>query len=98
RWPRDWSSDVCSSDLRRLRQRNGDRFAAEDGRAPLFANPPCGSAAGELRQPPIAFRQQRLTPIDAVAVRTEQVNVAALRPRRDRSEERRVGKEGRARE
>src|SRR5207253_3325901 len=66
RWPRDWSSDVCSSDLERL---HGHRLF-EGKVADVARRTVGGFARGEAR----------IEGIGAV-----------------RSEERRVGKEGRAR-
>src|SRR5690625_7208081 len=66
RWPRDWSSDVCSSDLSPMMSRTCSRTAS--------------------RVTPRASRALAPTP-----------SASWIRPSRMRSEERRVGKEYRAR-
>src|SRR5690625_5997711 len=43
RWPRDWSSDVCSSDLR---LRAGDSFVFDAGRQHLYVNETDAPAKG----------------------------------------------------
>src|SRR5207253_4122129 len=83
-WPRDWSSDVCSSDL---------CFAAALS-AQVFAAFRAGDreGAGKL--------QERLAPLDREVV--GKLGPAGVKAAMDavgggRSEERRVGKEGRSR-
>src|SRR5690625_7981605 len=50
RWPRDWSSDVCSSDLRVRRQQVvddiGQRLAVELGAVAQFQRGHAGATAG----------------------------------------------------
>src|SRR5439155_8625125 len=82
RWPRDWSSDVCSSDLLVREPEDGVLLPAGDvaawaaAIAALAANP----ARRERRAPAMPVRTMR----DAAA-------------KMARSEERRVGKECRSR-
>src|SRR5437870_7935277 len=75
RWPRDWSSDVCSSDLHQIPL----KMVHSGGVAPN--NEEFGEVRPNLRTP----------------VRTWGSTWLELRPKERRSEERRVGKEGRAR-
>src|SRR5207253_4361930 len=86
RWPRDWSSDVCSSDLRNRGDRRDRReiflsaffsavFAVFSYRRAL-AGARAGAGAADVQQ---GDRADHLAPLCP------------------RSEERRVGKEGRAR-
>src|SRR5207253_7955259 len=96
RWPRDWSSDVCSSDLRR------DRplvvVAEEDERRAhhrrevraLVERALRGGAVAEVHDRDRALSLQLLSPGESGGVRD-------VRRDRDRSEERRVGKEAGAR-
>src|SRR5437660_6943273 len=73
RWPRDWSSDVCSSDLhRRLELVRGKRCQL-------------GATEAEQKGRGLAIRRPRSLRVES----TLEV--------RDRSEERRVGKECRSR-
>src|SRR5207253_4658572 len=85
RWPRDWSSDVCSSDLAQV--------------APAYADlAPAIVIHGPLRHP-------RDECVRAAAVLEDEARLGPVRPREHhagaaviavgRSEERRVGKEGR---
>src|SRR3546814_6085520 len=78
----DWSSDVCSSDLRR-REVGGDV-------APL------ADAAGQLDHPGNVAAERIHRIREGVAQpfhQLEQRQVRVRQPRADRSEERRVGKE-----
>src|SRR5439155_4783436 len=87
RWPRDWSSDVCSSDLVEFRevQYVGDEAACRSERRDVVL----GAGWDELRADGIRRREA-----------AEKIDVAlgrlASRELR-RSEERRVGKECRSR-
>src|SRR5439155_14170968 len=81
RWPRDWSSDVCSSDLVLW----GDEVTVALFGAPYAAaGPVLRVLAGDLA----------ITTVDAVLILAL---IAVGRERAYRSEERRVGKEGRSR-
>src|SRR5207253_4614675 len=85
RWPRDWSSDVCSSDL----------WRGGDGSAHLSKI----LLPGDLAANPIAFLLTLLIGFGHRAT-NHCVRIALsvlVRARRERSEERRVGKEWRAR-
>src|SRR5439155_3915936 len=87
RWPRDWSSDVCSSDLIRLRQkgleearRNMELLQQIGGKR--IAAPPMGATERtDLNLAAAAERYRALLELGA------QMGVVP------RSEERRVGKE-----
>src|SRR5690606_41027855 len=81
RFSRDWSSDVCSSDL-----------AARDDRVEHLSSPGCREL---VHGPPLPARLARepLTRPEGF----EGERVVGRDDREDRSEERRVGKEGRAR-
>src|SRR5439155_14057464 len=90
RWPRDWSSDVCSSDLAATTVAaagsiQADQVAFQDHAARL------GRAFTELQQAIDAAESQRA--ITAAQAR----ELRALFGYAERSEERRVGKEGKAR-
>src|SRR5207253_8061679 len=94
RWPRDWSSDVCSSDLPD-RLAGGEVRARLDSRLEVREVAVCpelavGGAEGEARAAAVVG----CPGVEHVAV-GERVQLAP-RGGRDRSEERRVGKEGRA--
>src|SRR5207253_6390402 len=83
RWPRDWSSDVCSSDLGHIEEVGaGDRLRDIRGEAD-----------------PIAVRREQL--LEARLVDRDLAPAQRVDLLRDdvanRSEERRVGKESRAR-
>src|SRR5207253_3727634 len=78
RWPRDWSSDVCSSDLSTT-PRSMLSAGGPQPHMPGFAVPPRKARAGSRLCAPLAC-----TLVDFGGWRS-------------RSEERRVGKEGRAR-
>src|SRR5439155_15189663 len=85
RWPRDWSSDVCSSDLAAVGSaialREKGHWVGDGGAGGLKPSATCASVVG-----PAAFftRRAPVAPPSAVARRGAR-----------RSEERRVGKEGR---
>src|SRR5207253_6398809 len=86
RWPRDWSSDVCSSDLT-LRAVLDDYFCEnEKARAYVL------DEQGKVRQHMVVF-------IDGDLVHDRDGLTDAVEPNSviDRSEERRVGKECRSR-
>src|SRR5439155_15110218 len=93
RWPRDWSSDVCSSDLLWL--------ARMDGATP--ANSEIAIAKG--RSAAVSRRTTKNWEDRIAAGRTALLNMPVLPVQGgvpimvsgERSEERRVGKEGRAR-
>src|SRR5690625_7283798 len=78
RWPRDWSSDVCSSDLQA-------HAFDEPGRLTVGAVPVDDAAGGPFVAEEDVLRHRE------VGAETE------LLVDDDRSEERRVGKEGRCR-
>src|SRR5207253_4023990 len=84
RWPRDWSSDVCSSDLNSVRQTAVCRFAASRFRG--------DRPFGQQRQTKVC----RTTTILNVSALLHQSLPSAL-DCPARSEERRVGKECRSR-
>src|SRR5207253_4418038 len=89
RWPRDWSSDVCSSDLRHLRLWRVGRDA-DAHLATLFD--PKRTVGAVLQAAPLVDRtggRPGVPEHGAVAEQRESYLV--------RSEERRVGKGGRAR-
>src|SRR5207253_7279218 len=86
RWPRDWSSDVCSSDL--LEQTRAEAAQVNAQTLGLREKKPCDSGRNGRRV--LASRQCRCGP-GRCAVRDRV-------PRWARSEERRVGKECRCRE
>src|SRR5262249_60055405 len=86
----DWSSDVCSSDLCR------------PGPARAPATKPPGSRERETRRkrsewhvPPLASRDR--PPAPGTEVEAPNRDLSPRRPAGPRSEERRVGKEGRSR-
>src|SRR3546814_19178718 len=86
----DWSSDVCSSDLRHGKRRTPDASTAPPSApiiaaAPLERQPCPRSVAGDAR------RRQRAAPRNAGTIRRAG---ATRRERNNRTEERRVGKEG----
>src|SRR5207253_5935016 len=87
RWPRDWSSDVCSSDLKRKRPL--PRFPC---RVALVTSP-TGAAVRDMLKV-LAGRWPGLV-IHVVPVRVQgdgaAVDIAAKLRQLDRSEERRVG-------
>src|SRR5439155_7092960 len=91
RWPRDWSSDVCSSDLLSASSGRPSPGLSGEGR-PLDAdNYPKG---GRVPYEPGFIRglsAERETPAS-----TGRVGVAGWTAPNTRSEERRVGKGGRA--
>src|SRR5207253_5591655 len=86
RWPRDWSSDVCSSDLivypeiSEMQARAVFEAAAEVQRKGTKVHP-------EIMIPLVGFPRELKLQIDIVHRVADDV----------RSEERRVGKEGRSR-
>src|SRR5690625_3546421 len=84
RWPRDWSSDVCSSDLDSslIRAYRGDRPAT----TPVWFMRQAGRSLPEYRQLR-AGGSMLATCRDA-----DLVTEITLQPVRRRSEERRVGK------
>src|SRR5207253_7000441 len=97
RWPRDWSSDVCSSDLEitRLRGRPLDEVRRTYGvvfqGGALFDSMSCWDNVA------FPLREKVRTPLTELAKRVEaalgQVGLEGV----GRSEERRVGKEWRSR-
>src|SRR5207253_4616640 len=92
RWPRDWSSDVCSSDLVDGRRRPAPAHGLEDQRS--LAAP----ASGRSRYP-LAFSAGMTSSPSPGPSGTELMGLGALlagavvAPILLRSEERRVGKE-----
>src|SRR5437660_839909 len=77
RWPRDWSSDVCSSDLIAVHRRYT-----------------LGLGVGELDGCAIAHQAEDRESGHRLRKRRLQALVGLRAGRRERSEERRVGKEG----
>src|SRR5207253_6751889 len=92
RWPRDWSSDVCSSDLVQFNTTNADPSARQ------LCLRDSGAASGALDNTIFAFWADLRTDGSGGGVYT---SVTGISPNRvfniERSEERRVGKEGRSR-
>src|SRR5207253_7792104 len=91
RWPRDWSSDVCSSDLKVREVYIGSGAAA-------LAAKPRVSAAGTtplLVVDKVDTFYGKSHILNAVSLDVREHEIVALLGRR--SEERRVGKEGRCR-
>src|SRR5207253_6433143 len=94
RWPRDWSSDVCSSDLPWPYPNKGREIRYQ------FAGGPGGMAMPTHSSPVTAVT------VFLTAVLRSATDAAPADPHSelptiwdaDRSEERRVGKEGRVRE
>src|SRR5207253_5784713 len=85
RWPRDWSSDVCSSDLMNIVRRTLDIDADTDARLREMADERGEDVAAVLAE--------------AVALLDSVVDISGPdigEDRRRRSEERRVGKEWRS--
>src|SRR5690606_41034603 len=87
RFSRDWSSDVCSSDLGGV----GDGVAVGAGTDRRERDRAQAVCAGDLEAAPVGAGKQRGLAVLTVAVdRADGVDHVARR-----SEERRVGKEGR---
>src|SRR5207249_7274558 len=86
---RDWSSDVCSSDLDQIGVRVADDAVGERG------GPVRQGVARAQRQLAIQHAADRGVLVDDVATGVANVNAAVKDS--ERSEERRVGKECRAR-
>src|SRR5207253_8731695 len=86
RWPRDWSSDVCSSDLAAVHHEHLASPAAEHVNGQVFV---VHGGTVALVEPP---RIEQRWPLDEL-----ETSVSAFFAERDpgRSEERRVGKERR---
>src|SRR5699024_11309982 len=90
---RDWSSDVCSSDLAGTRHRPWGRLRASPAQASGDA-PVRPSPLALARTPPPAVRRGAARKLVANrALWHARSRLSALRPLRARSEERRVGKE-----
>src|SRR5207253_6014661 len=94
RWPRDWSSDVCSSDLDR------SYTLVDQGGKPVSAYPYLVFSMEASTQrddfdriPELQVAHKALN--DAIRTGREEKVKDALTVFRRRSEERRVGKEGR---
>src|SRR5699024_11732910 len=92
---RDWSSDVCSSDLcggwataRSSSSVGEEARCAVDITHPPLVGSHCGAPQGQLSLPVIHLSRTKMTPRQGVSGRDAAQIV--------RSEERRVGKEGRA--
>src|SRR5207253_8365589 len=88
-WPRDWSSDVCSSDLLRLTQLVEELLLL--ARADASVDTPLLASEVEAVPEESAHREPPVELDHAVLQMVRQ-----LRRRLSRSEERRVGKEWRA--
>src|SRR5207253_3833623 len=85
RWPRDWSSDVCSSDLRRQSERPDLPLARPESEHYGGAEP-----AGRDR----FYRRAPASPEEYAFLPDKSRGIAPwIRDRFRRSEERRVGKE-----
>src|SRR5207253_6921525 len=95
RWPRDWSSDVCSSDLLSSLRWPEDTVAR-------LARMGVRTIGAALRLPRAGFVRRfgdaQLAMLDVLTGRTAEVRVTYRAPERFRSEERRVGKECGARQ
>src|SRR5207253_7533451 len=91
RWPRDWSSDVCSSDLK------GTLFLDEIGDLPIGLQPKLLHAIETQQATPLGSVRPFSCNLRIVSA-TNRDLAAALRAGtfRERSEERRVGKECRS--
>src|SRR5207253_3922939 len=86
RWPRDWSSDVCSSDLLSAALVLGLALS------PAAAQPPRSVVVQTVTEPP--GLDLTATPASATAaVVFYNIQEALVKVDRHRSEERRVGKE-----
>src|SRR5207253_5180465 len=86
RWPRDWSSDVCSSDLKRILPVLARRLRL-DRRPESLAHPRLGVLFDTAADLELDLDQRRLV------VGAGEIGVDLRDPLADRSEERRVGKE-----
>src|SRR5207253_6561725 len=91
RWPRDWSSDVCSSDLATPEELVGNWM---DGRIKLFLTQ---RLLRFRRQNAELFRQGNYRPLNLTGEFADCCIAFARELEDRRSEERRVGKEGRYR-
>src|SRR5207253_7399165 len=94
-WPRDWSSDVCSSDLRVVTA--GIANAVMDGIVPVVI------MVGDYPIPAAVVRFKRVMRPTLTSIGARHHNILPVESERpdlrrvciiDRSEERRVGKEG----
>src|SRR5690606_40028700 len=92
RFSRDWSSDVCSSDLAADSDREARRLATTQQMS--FANLLRGARG--LSQPPIDDIDSYWSPMEK-AQAEKMLARSVIGSRDTRSEERRVGKEGRSR-
>src|SRR5207253_8089110 len=93
RWPRDWSSDVCSSDL--TGNGKGETYGAhanESRKVSQRCRTEARGIAAETGRP-----HGRRSPLSRTASLSRRHDRDAFGPRKRRSEERRVGKECRAR-
>src|SRR5690606_41001650 len=88
RFSRDWSSDVCSSDL----QAGADIRTTKDATAVLPRS--CGLASGPLTVPACTWYRGFRARNGCSTYRNERVATPQEAADRTRSEERRVGKEG----
>src|SRR5690606_39924142 len=84
RFSRDWSSDVCSSDLKKTATKRARKSAVKKSTAKSSAN---SAATTSLRDEVVAYRRERIL----------QAACDAFFEHGYRSEERRVGEECRAR-
>src|SRR5207253_6110770 len=92
RWPRDWSSDVCSSDLLPAAWKSPDNSAS---RSQVFAGAIAASSLRRSSESDTFELQQTALVLDAErSVRADAIcgNDAVTRNDERRSEERRVGK------
>src|SRR5207253_8042145 len=96
RWPRDWSSDVCSSDLILLRRTAKNTLYVSGkknlARMPLFSDPQRAAWQQKLEMKASTSYVVDLIPVDWRRLAPNDWKSRFYM----RSEERRVGKEGRS--
>src|SRR5207253_8531010 len=97
RWPRDWSSDVCSSDLfdEDVRIYVQSQFNYFDGQAEWIWKPEPGAA--QIASRTVSLLGATIESFEGHEDGTLRLNLSNGRRLTIRSEERRVGKEGRDR-
>src|SRR5690606_40562542 len=95
RFSRDWSSDVCSSDLEDVRS---DKSAVDTFQKNLDLQKQNVTEIGEIEATNLIvkhFKDLKENPEDSIVISSIRKDITELM--RLRSEERRVGKEGRSR-